>query len=88
MTSSPNRASSLLWGQLLGHNQTECELYWLRLVNYIIPGAGPPVRLGAISVTFDSQVLLRVHYCTAGETKYTSQHCCDKTIVDKMALSW
>jgi len=44
-----------------------------------------PVSLGgAISVIFGSQVSLRVH--SVKEMKYTSQHCCDKTVDGKMAL--
>jgi len=31
-----------------------------------------PVRLGAISVKFDSQVSLRVHYCKGHEVYFTT----------------
>ena len=45
-----------------------------------------PVSLGgAISVIFGIQVSSRVHYCIR-EMKYTSQHCCDKTMDGQMAL--
>jgi len=30
--------------------------------------------------------LITGHYCSVGEMKHTSQHCCDKTMDDKMAL--
>jgi len=44
-----------------------------------------PVSLvGAISVIFGSQFSLR--FTSVREMKYTSQHCCDKTMDGKMAL--
>ena len=46
----------------------------------------PGSLAGAISVIFGSQVSLRVCYCKR-DFKYTSQHCCDKTMVVKMALN-
>jgi len=48
-------------------------------------GADPASKpRGAISVIFGSQVSLRFDYCK--RMKYTSQHCCAKTMDDKMAL--
>jgi len=39
---------------------------------------------GAISVIFGCQVSLNVHYF---KRDYTSKHCCDKKLDDKMALN-
>jgi len=48
-------------------------------------GVDPASKVrGAISVIFGSQVSLRLRCCK--RVKYTSQHCCVKTMDDKMAL--
>jgi len=51
-------------------------------------GASPAsnVRMRAILLTFGNQVSSRIRSTTVREMKFTSQHCCDKTIGGNVAL--
>ena len=51
----------------------------------LAPGQIQPIRLRG---RFQQYLLVKPHYgfTTLGEMKYTSQHFCDKTVDDKIAL--